>query len=199
MQRDFFYGRVALVGFKNDDNQYNFAYLDTKTGKFYNFNSFLESDPYSEYNISNGGGRFANLVGGGESLGGGNRVKWDYWGIDNNDIDIVDQLNISAYGMGTIASLLPTVLKNSGAGRIAFETLTVATKFTSEKLFGVGLALTAYNVIDNKGSLDPFLWAVADTGMSYLTFIPIPPIQLIAGLYVGGRIIYQVYKEEKSN
>jgi len=101
--------------------------------------------------------------------------------------------------MGTIASLLPTVLKNSGAGRIAFETLTVATKFTSEKLFGVGLALTAYNVIDNKGSLDPFLWAVADTGMSYLTFIPIPPIQLIAGLYVGGRIIYQVYKEEKSN
>ena len=78
LQRDFFYGRVALVGFKNDDNQYNFAYLDTKTGKFYNFNSFLESDPYSEYNISNGGGRFANLVGGGESLGGGNRVKWDY-------------------------------------------------------------------------------------------------------------------------
>jgi len=60
LERDFQSGRVAIVGFKLDDNQYYMAYLDTKTGKFYNMNTNIETDPYSEYNIYNEGDKSEN-------------------------------------------------------------------------------------------------------------------------------------------
>jgi len=62
LQRDFLSGRVVEVGFNIGENQKYFAYLDTKTGKFYNFNSYLESDPYSEYNINNAGDKSGNTL-----------------------------------------------------------------------------------------------------------------------------------------
>jgi RHS repeat-associated protein len=122
-------------------------------------------------------------------------IKWDYLGSDKNNLTSYDKLNISTYWMGTIASLVPVVLKSPGTAKAVTETLLVATKFTSEKLFGVGVVFSFIDMRNNNYSTNSVLWAVADTGMGIIGFVP--GGQLIAGLYFTGRIAYQVYDEIK--
>ncbi|MDD4968089.1 MAG: FG-GAP-like repeat-containing protein [Paludibacter sp.] len=124
-------------------------------------------------------------------------IKWDYLTPNNGELSTGDQLNISVFEMGTISSLLPLALKNSVTEKIAIKTLLVANKFASEKLFGVNIFLSGVNIVDNNFSTNSILWSVADTGMSYLALTPIPGLQIIAGLYLTGRFVYQVYTEVK--
>jgi len=120
-------------------------------------------------------------------------VKWNYLGTGDREMHISDQLNISTYWMGTISSLVPVALKSTGTAKVVTETLMVATKFASEKLFGVGVVMSFIDMRNNNYSTNSVLWAVADTGMGIIGFVP--GGQLIAGLYFTGRIAYQAYDE----
>ena len=53
-RRDFLSGKISLVGFKGDDNQYSLYYLVNATGKFYVLDTSLEIDPYDISNKGSG-------------------------------------------------------------------------------------------------------------------------------------------------
>jgi hypothetical protein len=127
---------------------------------------------------------------------------------------IANEINSMSYLLGTISSmyegylisntkLLEKARKTAYAYRrplseaIEFNKAMIkGTSFVGEKLFGVGLVLSAIDVVDNNFSLNSISWAVADTYMGYLgTFVP--GCQLISGIYFTGRIGYQIYKEIK--
>jgi RHS repeat-associated protein len=80
-----------------------------------------------------------------------------------------------------------------------YRVMTAAGKALGKTMFGVGLALTAYDIYENKGSTSSIVWGIADTGVAATALLLASnPVGWVVGagaaLYFTGRFAYSVYE-----
>jgi len=185
LERDFRSGKVALVGFKLDDNQYYMAYLDNVTGKFYNMNTNIETDPYSEYNIYNVSDKSGNSLDNHnwvtDTFGDFSKLNYSIYTKEENDratnVMLVVAVGGLAAGTGAAALL--------GKGVITAGTYVIRNPWIIPGLSGFveGTIKSNYSGPDPESSNSIFMNPVSDfsmnvteIGWNYLTIINKNPL-----------------------